>query len=316
MRKALIVPAAIAAMLGAGAIGTSAWLYRAVIAPGPLPQPRDVDIARGSTAQIAAQLQREGAISSIMAFRAAALLTSRAGHLHAAEFTFPAHASILDSLRVLRSAKPVEHRLTFPEGVTAARVAEILAAAPTLTGPVSVPPEAYVLPQTYAHQRGTPAAAILARAHAALQARLVHTPPGMSAQELLTLASLVERESARADERPMIAAVFLNRLRLGMRLQTDPATIYGASGGTMDLGRALSRADLVRADPYNTYVVPALPAGPICAPGAASIDAVLHPAQTDALYFVADGKGGHAFARSLAEHQRNVARLRALQGGG
>lgn len=310
MIRALVLATSLTAAAAAmGGLG-----YWEITRPGPLAAGRDIDIARGGGGRIADQLVRERVIRSALLFRAAAFLTSQRGVLHAAEFAFPARASTLDVLTILRTGRPVQHAITFPEGVTAARVAEILAADSSLSGAVPVPREGWVLPQTYAHLRGVTAESVLARAHAALLAALT-PPPGMGAREMLILASLVERESARAEERPLIAGVFLNRLRLGMKLQTDPATIYGASGGTMELGRGLLRSELLRDDPYNTYVLSGLPAGPICAPGLATIAAVRTPAATDALYFVADGQGGHSFARTLPEHERNVARYRALGGG-
>ncbi len=176
-----------------------------------------------------------------------------------------------------------------------------------------------MLPETYIYEYGASRESLLDRAHVALERALreewaARAPdlPLASAQEALILASIVERETARTDERPHIAAVFLNRLRLGMKLQSDPTVIYGASGGTGSLDRPLSRADLDRDDPFNTYRIRGLPPSPICNPGLASLHAVLEPALSDDLYFVADGSGGHAFSRTLEEHGRNVARWRAV----
>ena len=178
-----------------------------------------------------------------------------------------------------------------------------------------------MLPQTYAYEYGTSRQSILDRARAAMDRTLreawASRAPGTtlaSREQALILASIVERETARPGERPHVAAVFLNRLRLGMKLQSDPTVVYAASGGTGVLDRPISRADLERDDPHNTYRIRGLPPGPICAPGLASIQAVLQPAPSDDLYFVADGSGGHVFSRSLDEHARNVARWRALSG--
>ncbi len=304
---------------GATAAG-GAWLaLRAYDAPGPLAEPRDIVVPRANTEPLARALAQEGLIDSPLAFRAAALLTQRQGPLHAAELAFPAHASLRDVLAILRTARPVEHRFTIPEGLTAAQIAGLLAADDTLAGPDPIPPEGAALPQTYRFERGATRDAVLARARAAMtralddawSSRIPGLPLADPAQAL-TLASIVERETARPDERPLVAAVFLNRLRRGMKLQADPTVAYGASGGLGALDHRLSRADLDHDDPYNTYRNAGLPPGPICSPGAASIAAATHPADSDALYFVADGHGGHAFARTLEEHDRNVARWHAL----
>ncbi len=307
-------------IVGVAVTAAGAWLaLRAYDAPGPLPQARDLVVARAPTAALARFLADQGLVASPLAFRAAALLTGREGALHAAEFAFPAWASLRDVLAILRTARPVEHRLTIPEGLTAAQIAGLLADADTLAGPDPVPAEGSVLPQTYAHERGAQRDAVLARAQSAMTRALddawaSRAPdlPLADSVQALTLASIVERETARAEERPLVAAVFLNRLRRGMKLQADPTVAYGASGGLGTLDHRLSRADLDRDDPYNTYRVAGLPPGPICSPGAASIAAATHPADSDALYFVADGHGGHAFARTLEEHQRNVVRWHAV----
>ena len=306
MRRTLV--AAIAVLGSAGAV---AWGVQAYRSAGPLREARDIVVARGTAAHIADQLRDAGVIRYSLLFRAASFVTRGNGALHAAEFHFAPGVSLAQALDVLRHGKPVQHFVTFPEGITAARVATILVNAEPLSGDVIVPPEGYVLPQTYGFPRATPRADILHRAHAALQAVLAPAPMlGLSAHDVLVLASLVERETALPAERPMVARVFLNRLKLHMKLQSDPTTIYGASGGEGNLGREISHADLARTDSYNTYAITALPAGPICAPGASAIDAVLHPAETDALYFVATGHGGHAFARTLSDHTSNVARFR------
>ena len=307
---------------GATAAG-GAWLaLRAYDAPGPLADPRDIVVPRAATMPLARALADGGVIDNPLAFRAAALLTQRQGPLHAAELAFPAHASLRDVLAILRTARPVEHRLTIPEGLTAAQIAGLLAADDTLAGPDPIPAEGAALPQTYRFERGASRDAVLARAQSAMtralddawSSRAPDLPLATPAQAL-TLASIVERETARPEERPLVAAVFLNRLRRGMKLQADPTVAYGASGGLGALDHRLSRADLDHDDPYNTYRNAGLPPGPICSPGAASLAAATHPADSDALYFVADGHGGHAFARTLEEHDRNVARWHAVLGG-
>ena len=292
--------------------------------PGPLPQATDLVVPRGHLRDIAGTLQRDGALGPgdavRLLFMALARATARQGALHAAELRFPAHASIAAILDVLRHAKPVQHELTIPEGLTAAQIAGLVAAAPALSGGLDLPAEGSVLPETYAFELGTSRAALLARMRAAMQRALAASwaardpsVPLTSPGQMLALASIVERETGLPDERPLVAEVFLNRIRQGMKLQSDPTVSYGAGGGLGSLPRPLTRADLAQPNPYNTYVIPGLPPGPISAPGVASLRAVAHPAQGGLLYFVATGTGGHAFAASLPDHLRNVAQLRAVE---
>ena len=268
---------------------------------------------------VAESLRRAGVIGDPLALRVAAEITRGDGPVRAAEFAFPPHASLRVVLRVLRAARPVQHGLTIPEGWTGAEIARALAASDALSGPVPVPADGAVLPQTYDYERGTTRAALLARMEEAMRLTLRQVwrerDPTLALSgphALLVLASVVERETHLTSERPMVASVFLNRLRLGMRLQSDPTAAYAASGGLGPLARPLSRADLAFANPYNTYVVAGLPPAPISAPGLASLLAVAHPATSDALYFVADGTGGHAFAATLSDQDRNVAHWRSL----
>ena len=292
--------------------------------PGPLPHGRAIVVPRGPAAEVAAALQRAAVLptgeAAIAGFRLAVRLTRGRGPIHAGEFRFPAHASLRQVLGVLRDAQPAQHQLTIPEGLTSAQIALLLADVGALSGPAPVMPEGSVLPQTYDYVRGTPRAVLVARMRKAMASTLARIwadrdpHAGLAGpSELVLLASLVERETALPDERPLVARVFLNRLRLGMRLQSDPTVAYAATGGLGDLSRPLSRADLAWSNPYNTYVAAALPPGPICAPGTASMLAVAHPGSGGALYFVADGSGGHSFAGTLPEHLRNVARLRAIE---
>jgi UPF0755 protein len=281
---------------------------------------RDLVVPRGGFGDVAAALDAGGVIDRPLLFRAVAASTEWQGPLHAAELRFPAEASLAQVLRILRFGRPVQHRLTIPEGVPSARVAALLAGADGLRGDVEVPAEGSVLPQTYAYEWGMTRASVLARAQVAFrqalaQAWAARAPdvPLQTPQEAVVLASIVERETAVARERPLVARVFYNRLRLGMRLQSDPTVIYGASGGSGILPRGLSRSDMEQGlAPYSTYASAGLPPGPICNPGLSSIEAVLHPAVSAALYFVADGSGGHAFADSLAEHNQNVRRIRGM----
>jgi peptidoglycan lytic transglycosylase G len=217
-------------------------------------------------------------------------------------------------LVLLRTAKPVEHRLTIAEGLTALQIAALVRHAEAATGAVNPPPEGGVLPQTYSYEYGTPRGTLLARGEAAMDAALAaawadRAPdlPLAGPHDALILASIVERETARPEERPHVASVYLNRLRRGMRLDADPTVAYAANGGAGALDHKLTRGDLERDDPFNTYRHMGLPPTPIDSPGMASILAVLHPAAGNDLYFVADGSGGHVFAPTLEAQDRNVA---------
>jgi UPF0755 protein len=271
----------------------------------------------GDTAEVGKTLRSADVIDSERWFRVAAWVTRRDGMLHAAELEFPAHASLREVLAVLRTGKPVEHRLTIPEGLTAMQIVTLVQHAEAATGTVTPPPEGSVLPQTYSYEYGTPRGVLLARAEAAMDRALATAWAGRapdlplsSMQDALILASIVERETALPEERPHVAAVYLNRLRLGLRLDADPTVAYGASGGEGVLDHKLNHDDLTRDDPFNTYRRAGLPPTPIDSPGMASILAVLHPAASDDLYFVADGSGGHVFARTLEGQNRNIAHSR------
>ncbi|MSP01217.1 MAG: endolytic transglycosylase MltG [Acetobacteraceae bacterium] len=307
------------AVLGGAAVATGFWLRAQWDKPGPLPQTKAVMVPRGGTAAAAAALKTSGVIENAMAFEALSWLTIFDGSIRAAEFSFPPKATISQVLAILRTAKPVEHRITLIEGLTAKQIAGLLMAAEAASGTVELPPEGAVLPQTYAFDRGMARQAILARAKAAMDRELAtvwaaRAPnlPLSTPRDLLIVASIVERETAKDQERPHVAAVYLNRLRMGMKLQADPTVAYGASGGSGVLDHKLNRADLDRDDPYNTYKRAGLPPGPICSPGVASLRAVSRPMNSDDLYFVADGSGGHAFAKTVEAHNRNVARWRGL----
>ncbi len=315
MRKLLfvgLVLGTLGAAVGFGVLGN----YRRA---GPLPHASDVVVPRGPFGNVAATLRLAGVVERVWALRGFEAATRWQGPVHAAELSFPAGASIERVLQILRHGRPVQHLLTVPEGVTSARVARVLAEAHGLSGEIVVPEEGGFLPESYAYQLGDRAGAMLVRGRTAMQdfagrawrERAVGLPL-RSEHELVVLASLVERETHLPDERPKVAAVFLNRLRAGMRLQADPSVAYAAGGGADELGHGLRHDELDWLTPYNTYLQAGLPGGPICDPGAAAMLAAAHPAATDALYFVADGSGGHVFARSLEEHRLNVARYRAL----
>jgi UPF0755 protein len=313
---AVLVLLIVLAVLAGGAIIFAKHVYDA---PGPLPEAKNVIVPRGGLDTVAATLHGAGVIGNVDAFRVAATITRGDGALHSAELAFPAHASLRQVLAVLRTARPVEHRLTIPEGLTSAQIAELVAKTDGLTGETPVPPEGAVLPETYSFEYGTTRTALIERAERAMKRTLDKLWAGRSAnlklatpEQAVILASIVERETAKPDERPHVAAVFLNRLNSGMKLQSDPTVIYGVSGGMGELDRKLTRADLDHDDPYNTYRIDGLPPSPICSPGLASLKAVMNPASSDDLYFVADGTGGHTFSRTLDDHNRAVKTWRSL----
>lgn len=313
----LVLPALLLSGFGIG--GFQTWLSHVAFQPGPLAAARDIVVPHGSNWEVAHSLREEGVIDSAWEFWLLARRSHDQGPLHAGEFAFPAHATPNDVLHMLRSGKRVEHKLTLPEGLTARQIEPILAHAEAAVGEVPQIAEGQLLPQTYLYPRDTTREHLVEEASAAMQQALDREwkkrqadLPLSSEREALILASIVERETAIPDERPHVAAVFLNRLRAGMKLQSDPTAIYGLSNGLGALDRKLTHADLSDPSAYNTYAIAGLPPGPICSPGLASIEAVLHPAASGDLYFVADGTGRHVFARTLDDHNRNVARLRAL----
>lgn len=314
MRRWVLLAAVLCVAAGVGA--TLAW--RRLDAPGPLPADRTVVVPPGTTAQLATALTDDELVTRPLEFRLAAWVTRNDAALRHGEFAFPAHASLRQILTILRTARRVQHRITIPEGLTAAQIARLLDRTDLLDGDLLLPAEGAVLPQTYAFERGTLRTVLLDRMIAAMDkqrdeiwAGRAQGLPLADPAEMVTLASLVERETARPEERAHVAAVFFNRLRLGMRLQSDPTVVYVASFGLGSLDHPITRTELDNINLYNTYRIPGLPAGPIASPGVAALRAVAQPIASDDLYFVADGAGGHSFARTLEDHNRNVARLRA-----
>lgn len=295
--------------------------------PGPLSETRPIVIPQGGMTHVVQTLQDHHVIasgwSSVLFFRACALISAREGGIHAAEFQFPARVSIAHVLAILRHGRPVTHSLTVPEGVTAYRIREILEKAPALQGDIPDLAEGSVSPQTFFYRWGEKRSVLLQRMQELMtrhinqvwEGRDISSLQGLidTPEKMLILASLVERETALSEERSHVARVFLNRLRKGMRLQTDPTVIYALSEGKGTLGRALSRADLEDDSPYNTYRNAGLPPGPICSPSVQSMNAVAHPSAGDDLYFVANGQGGHMFSHSLSEHVRHVHDYRKIQ---
>jgi UPF0755 protein len=296
------------------------WLYRG---PGPAPhgQNQTTVILRpgASLPEIASTLSREGAISSATVFEIAAQVTGSARRLKAGEYAFDPHTSMATVLDKLRRHEVVHHMVTIPEGLTSGEVIDVLMGADILTGSAPIPPEGSVLPETYEVQRGEDRAAVLQQMMnardqllAALWAQRRPDLPVTTPEEAVILASIVEKETGLPLERPRVAAVFVNRLEKGMKLESDPTVIYGLTQGR-PLGRGIRESELLAPTPYNTYVIPGLPPTPICNPGRASLAAVLDAPRTDELYFVADGTGGHVFSSTLEEHQKNVEHWRQIE---
>jgi UPF0755 protein len=297
------------------------WLH----SPGPLEAPVTVVLPRGiGLAGIAEQLTAAGVIDQPQRLVLAARIAGRDRTLKAGEYAFVPGMTPDMVLRLLEQGAVVLHPVTVAEGLTVTEVFALLAASPVLSGPLPpLPPEGSLLPETYLVPRDEPRARLVSRMRADMAAALerawANRQPNLpltSPEEALILASIIEKETAVAAEYPLVAAVFVNRLRKGMPLQTDPTVIYALTRGDGPLGRALTRRDLEVDHPYNTYRNPGLPPGPIANPGRAALEAAVRPADVDYLYFVADGTGGHAFARTLAEHNRNVARWRAVRDAG
>lgn len=302
------------------ALAGAFWTVRArIAAPGPLAESTTLIIPRGGTERIAGVLREAGVIADPRLFALAAWWSRAEGPLRAAEFTFPPGASIRAVLAVLREGRAVQRRLTIAEGLTARQIMALLERTEGLTGEVPPLAEGAALPETYAFAWGDSRASLARRAVAAMEAALAEAwaarapnLPLANPREALILASIIERETGVAAERALVAGVFVNRLRRGMMLQSDPTVAY-VPGQGLPLERPLTRADLDQAHPFNTYRIRGLPPGPIASPGREALRAATRPAETEFLYFVADGAGGHAFARTLEEHNRNVARWRAMR---
>jgi UPF0755 protein len=299
------------------------YTYSEYSAPGPLAEDKVFMVDPGqSVTGIGQSLQQNGIVSNGRLFALMAQLTGQRARLKAGEYAFPKGASMAEVIALIASGKAVTYKISIPEGFTSQMAVDRVNANEVLTGdPAAVPPEGSILPDTYVFRRGMTRQKLVqdmqaaqAKLLAELWAKRKPVPVIETPEQAVTLASIVEKETAQADERPVIASVFINRLEKGMRLQSDPTIIYGIVGGKGRLDRPLSKADIQAETPYNTYRIKGLPPGPIANPGRAALEAVLNPEDTDKLYFVADGTGGHAFAATLEEHNRNVKNWRQIAG--
>jgi UPF0755 protein len=316
-----IITIVLIAMLGAGGI----YLYgkQALESAGPLPEDKIVNIPqRAGKGDIAEILRREGVIdANNFVFIGSVFALKASSELKPGEYAFQKRASLRDVIGVIVEGKVVQHAVTIPEGLTSEQIVARLSENDIFTGTIrEIPREGTLLPETYKFPRGTPRDQVVQRMQAAQKRvlgeiwdRRTSDTPLRTQEQLITLASIVEKETGRADERSRVAAVFVNRLRQRMKLQSDPTIIYGLVGGKGTLGRPIKRSEITQPSPYNTYVIEGLPPGPIANPGRASLEAVANPARTRDLFFVADGSGGHTFSESYDGHQKNVAKLRAIE---
>ncbi|HET6322590.1 MAG TPA: endolytic transglycosylase MltG [Hyphomicrobium sp.] len=311
-------------MLAAGAM--LALLYHQFEAPGPLAQSRVITVPRGEgRIEIATRLEKEGAISNRWAFIANYLLRNAIGpkqtELKAGDYEIKKHASMAEIMETLALGRGVLSKITIPEGWTSLQIVQRLREEEELAGEIAeIPPEGSLLPDTYRYSKGMDRRELLERMQSEMQRFLAAawerrqpSLPIATPEEALVFASIVEKETGRADERGRVASVFMNRLRKGMRLQSDPTVIYGIVGGQGSLGRSITRADLDQKTAHNTYQIGGLPPTPICNPGRSAIEASLDPPKTNDLYFVADGTGGHTFSDSLKNHNAAVSVWRKVE---
>ncbi|HEU4806353.1 MAG TPA: endolytic transglycosylase MltG [Nitrobacter sp.] len=316
-----IITLVLIGMLGAGGI----YVYgkQKIEAPGPLRAEKIVNIpARAGMTDIADILQREGVIDdNRWAFIGSVfVLKARAG-LKPGEYAFQKNASLRDVIGTIVEGKVVQHSVTIPEGLTSEQIVARLSENEIFSGTIrEIPREGTLLPETYKFPRGTSREQVIQRMQQAQKRVLAEiwerrTPdvPVKTPEQLVTLASIIEKETGKADERSRVAAVFANRLKQKMKLQSDPTIIYGLVGGKGTLGRPIKRSEITQPSPYNTYVIEGLPPGPIANPGRASLEAAANPARTRDLFFVADGTGGHSFTETYEQHQKNVVRLRTME---
>ena len=306
-----------------GAAGVYIYGKQILEAPGPLQEEKIVNIpARAGMTDIADILQREGVIdSNRWAFVGSVFALKARSDLKPGEYSFQKNASLRDVIGTMVEGKVVQHAVTVPEGLTSEQIVARLIDNEIFSGTVrEMPREGTLLPETYKFPRGTTREQVIQRMQQAQKRVLAEiwerrNPdlPAKTPEQLVTLASIVEKETGKADERSRVAAVFVNRIRQKMKLQSDPTIIYGLVGGKGTLGRPIKRSEIQQPSPYNTYVIDGLPPGPIANPGRASLEAAANPARTRDLFFVADGSGGHAFTETYDQHQKNVAKLRASE---
>jgi len=317
--NALLTLVVLALLLIGGLVAFGAQRF---YSDGPKREETSFIVERGaSLAGVAQKLENAGLIYDRWTFQFGAIAKSKQAAIRAGEFKIAAYSSMSDILKEITQGRPISYSITIPEGYTSWQVVERINATPNLVGKISdIPPEGTLLPDTYSFERGDERRKIVDQMIGAMRAQLTliwagrdQDLPISTPGELVTLASIVEKETGVAAERPLVAGVFINRLKRGMRLQSDPTIIYGITNGQAALGRGLRRSEIENKTPYNTYQIDGLPPGPIANPGIDALRAVANPAATKALYFVADGSGGHAFANSYAEHQRNVARWRQVE---
>lgn len=305
-----------------GGVGILSMASNKLAQPGPLDTDKVVFIApRTEVVEIIDQLAKAKVIDQPTLLKGALWVEGKWRKVRAGEYLFRKQASLNDVMETLVSGRQVLHSITIPEGLTSEQIVERLRKSDVLAGEINdIPPEGSLLPETYRVTRGMLRSALLrkmqddqTRMLDRLWERRSAELPLRTKYEMVTLASIVEKETGRADERTRVAAVFFNRLRRGMKLQSDPTIVYGLVGGKGTLGRPIQRDEIRKPTKYNTYVIPALPPGPIANPGRASMEAVVNPSRTNDLFFVADGTGGHSFAESLEQHNRNVARWREIE---
>lgn len=316
-----IITLLLLAMLGAG--GVYYYGRQVLEAPGPLKEDKIVNIPqRAGKRDIAETLNREGVTDvNPWVFIASVAALKASSDLKPGEYSFQKNASLRDVIATIVEGKVVQHAVTIPEGLTSEQIVARLSDNDIFTGSVhELPREGTLLPETYKFPRGTTREQVIQRmqqAHkrvlAEIWERRNQDIPVKTPEQLVTLASIVEKETGKPDERSRVAAVFVNRLKQRIKLQSDPTIIYGLVGGKGTLGRPIKRSEITQPSPYNTYVIEGLPPGPISNPGRASLEAAANPARTRDLYFVADGSGGHAFTETYDAHQKNVAKLRAIE---
>ena len=291
---------------------------------GPLEEPRTILVKEGySLSTIAQQLESRGIIDSDLLFRLGVRAYRASTQMRVGEYAFKPGMSMYDVMQTMRQGKGVVHKVSIPEGLTSFQIMQKIAQNEILTGemPEEIPSEGSLMPDTYPFQRGLERKELINQMKQAQEKflkevwqRRVPGLPVKTPEEMVILASIVEKETGQAAERPHVASVFVNRLRQGIRLQSDPTIIYGIFGGQgKPSGRPIYQSDLDKKTDYNTYIIKALPPGPISNPGRASLEAVANPSKTNDLFFVADGTGGHVFAETLAEHNANVSRWRAIE---